>query len=208
MCNHSSAETTSSDETSPTDPSRRQFLITAASVVGAVGVAGASVPLVSSWWPSAREQAAAGPIRVDVSGVKPGQHITVSWHGKPIWIIRRTAEMLQSLVGHETALRDPDSLVQQQPDYINKPYRSIHPEWLVLVGLCTHLGCSPNYKPQPHSVSADWPGGFFCPCHGSKFDLAGRVYKGSPAPVNLVVPPYRFINDAELIIGEEPTEGV
>ncbi|WP_058463234.1 ubiquinol-cytochrome c reductase iron-sulfur subunit [Legionella adelaidensis] len=188
------------------DEERRRFLLKTTSVVGGVGALCALTPFVSSWSPSAKAQAAGAPVQVDLSKLEPGQQITVEWRGRPVWIVRRTEEMLKNLAGHNDQLRDPDSLVEQQPEYAKNKYRSLKPEYLVLIGICTHLGCSPKYKPFEKELGPDWPGGFYCPCHGSMFDLAGRVYKSVPAPINLEVPPYRFISDHEIIIGEDEKE--
>lgn len=185
------------------DEQRRQFLLAASCVLGGVGAFCALTPFIASWMPNAKTQAANAPVRVDLSVLQPGQQLTVTWRGKPIWIIRRTADMLQNLANHNTALRDPDSKVNQQPPYAQNNYRSINPEFLVLVGICTHLGCIPVYKPHVHELNPQWPGGFYCPCHGSSFDLAGRVFKGAPAPINLEVPPYYFLDANTLIIGEK-----
>ena len=192
----------SSDESS-IDQQRRQFLLTSAGVLGGVGAMCALSPFIASWMPSAKAEAAGAPVEVDLSTLEPGQQAIVEWRGKPVWIIRRTPEMLKHLDDDRARLRDPDSLVDQQPDYAKNHYRSVKPEYLVLVGICTHLGCSPKYKPFERELGPDWPGGFFCPCHGSMFDLAGRVFKNVPAPINLAVPPYRFINDTRIIIGED-----
>lgn len=135
--------------------------------------------------------------------MEPGEQAIVEWRGKPVWIIKRTKDMLKDIDHHDAELRDPESLVDQQPEYAKNKYRSINPEYLVLIGICTHLGCSPKYKPSMGELGPDWPGGFFCPCHGSTFDLSGRVFKGVPAPINLEVPPYRFVNEHTLIIGED-----
>lgn len=188
------------------DEERRRFLLTTTSVLGGVGAVCALTPFVASWAPSAKAQAAGAPVVVDLSKIEPGQQATVEWRGKPVWIIRRTQEMLQNLARQDNKLRDPDSLVEQQPDYAKNEFRSIKPEYLVLVGICTHLGCSPKYKPFEKELGPDWPGGFYCPCHGSMFDLAGRVYKSVPAPINLEVPPYRFVSEHEIIIGEDEKE--
>lgn len=185
------------------DEPRRRFLLAATGVLGGIGIMCALRPFVASWLPSAKAEAAGAPIRVDLSPLMPGQQVTVAWRGKPVWIIRRTQDMLTHLELHKATLRDPDSLVEQQPAYAKNGYRSIKPEYLVLVGICTHLGCSPKYKPFEKDLGPDWPGGFYCPCHGSTFDLAGRVFKGVPAPINLEVPPYRFISAHEIIIGED-----
>lgn len=184
------------------DAQKRKFLFTAAGVLGGVGVACALTPFVRSWLPSAKAEAAGAPVQVDLGKLEPGQQAVVEWRGKPVWIIRRSKDMLAELAGHDELLRDPQSMVEQQPEYARNQYRSINPEYLVLIGVCTHLGCSPKYKPQVDELGPDWPGGFFCPCHGSTFDLAGRVFKGVPAPINLEVPPYRFINEHLIEIGE------
>ncbi|MDR5898081.1 ubiquinol-cytochrome c reductase iron-sulfur subunit [Halomonas vilamensis] len=183
---------------------RRRFLVGATSVVGAVGAVGVAVPFVASWQPSAKARAAGAPVRADISKLEVGQRMTVEWRGKPVWIINRSAEMNERTEAVETSrLADPDSSVPQQPAYVSGTLRSIKPEIGVLIGICTHLGCSPLYRPEPEAaVTDDWPGGFFCPCHGSYFDLAGRVFRNVPAPTNLEVPPYRFEND-DIIVGED-----
>lgn len=185
------------------DEQRRRFLLTTTGVLGGIGALCALSPFVASWMPSAKAQAEGAPVEVDLSKIEPGQQVTVAWRGKPVWIIRRTPAMLKSLEEDRASLRDPDSLVTQQPNYAKNEYRSIKPEYLVLIGICTHLGCSPKYKPFEKELGPDWPGGFYCPCHGSTFDLAGRVFKSVPAPINLEVPPYRFISEHVIIIGEE-----
>jgi len=186
---------------------RRRFLVGATSVVGAVGAVGVAVPFVASWQPSAKARAAGAPIQADISKLEVGQRMTVEWRGKPVWIIRRTAEMNERTESMDVSLlADPDSEVPQQPSYVTGPLRSIKTDIGVLIGICTHLGCSPLYRPEPGAEGVgvdDWPGGFFCPCHGSRFDLAGRVYTGVPAPTNLEVPPYRFENDDIIIVGED-----
>ncbi len=185
--------------------SRRRMLITATSVVGGVGVAAVAWPFLASMRPSARAQAAGAPVEADISQIEPGQLIRVEWRGKPVWIVRRTPEMLESLKHNRDRLRDPDSLiVSQTPPFARNEYRSIKPEYLVLVGICTHLGCSPTFRPDvaPPDLGPDWEGGFFCPCHGSRFDLAGRVVKNVPAPTNLEVPPYRYLSETRILIGE------
>ncbi|WP_131783137.1 ubiquinol-cytochrome c reductase iron-sulfur subunit [Legionella gresilensis] len=189
------------------DEKRRKFLLTATGVLGGIGAACALTPFISSWLPSAKAQAAGAPVEVDLSKLEPGQQATIEWRGRPVWIIRRTKAMLEQLAGAEDQLRDPESLVEQQPSYAKNKYRSIKPEYLVLVGICTHLGCSPKYTPQVNELGPNWRGGFYCPCHGSTFDLAGRVFKGVPAPINLEVPPYRFVNDHVIIIGEDEQQG-
>jgi ubiquinol-cytochrome c reductase iron-sulfur subunit len=185
------------------DIGRRRFLTGATTVVGAVGVAFAAVPFVASFQPSERAKAIGAPVEEDISKLEPGQMTTVKWRGQPVWIVRRTQEQLASLVTLEDKLRDPNSEVDQQPVYAKNEYRSIKPEYAVLVGICTHLGCSPTYRPDvaPEDLGPNWKGGFFCPCHGSRFDMAGRVYAGVPAPTNLVVPPYRYLSDSRIIVG-------
>ncbi len=190
------------------DMGRRRFLTASTSVVGAVGVAVAAVPFVGSWQPSARAQAAGAPVEVDVSKMEMGQQITVEWRQKPVWIVRRSEEMVDDLPQLKSRLRDPDSNVDAQPEYAKNIYRSIKPEYFVAVALCTHLGCIPSYRPEAGTLSVDWPGGFYCPCHGSAFDLAGRVFKGVPAPENLVVPPYKYLSDTVLMIGEDEEGGI
>ncbi len=189
------------------DNSKRRFLTTAASVVvGGAGAAAVAVPFVASMLPSAKAKAAGAPIEVDISKLEPGQRITPEWRGKPVWILRRTPETIADLASLDDQLRDPNSEnTDQQPDYCQNGTRSIRDEVIVLVGICTHLGCSPTFRPElaPEDLGPDWKGGFFCPCHGSKFDLAGRVYKGVPAPTNLVVPPYHFLGDNRIVIGED-----
>jgi ubiquinol-cytochrome c reductase iron-sulfur subunit len=191
-----------------TNTGRRRFLTVATTVVGAVGVGFALVPFVSSMQPSAKARAAGAPVRADISKLESGQMIRVKWRGKPVWLVKRTDDMLEALPSLDPELRDPDSLEPQQPPYAQNSYRSIKPEILVTVGICTHLGCSPTYRPDVGAadLGADWQGGFFCPCHGSRFDLAGRVFKGVPAPLNLVIPPHRYLSETELVIGED--EGV
>jgi len=186
---------------------RRRFLIGATSVVGGVGVVGAAVPFVQSWNPSAKAEAAGAPVTVNVDKIEPGQQITVSWRGKPVWIVRRTPEMQENVKAMTPLLKDPESSVEsQQPAYIDGPLRSLRPDIVVIVGICTHLGCVPTYRPEvaPADLGEEWLGGFFCPCHGSKFDLAGRVFSGVPAPVNLEVPPYRFDDESTVTVGLDP----
>lgn len=187
------------------DQGRRRFLTATTAVVGAVGAAYTAVPFVASWTPSARARAIGAPVQVDYSKLEPGMLMRVKWRGKPVWIVRRTPEALAALKDVEGSLRDPGSQEEQQPSYARNPHRSVTPEVLVLVGLCTHLGCSPTMvkASEPHSLGDDWKGGFFCPCHGSKFDMAGRVFQNVPAPLNLVVPPYQFVDDNNIIIGSE-----
>jgi ubiquinol-cytochrome c reductase iron-sulfur subunit len=185
------------------DTRKRKFLIAATSAVGGVAVAGVAVPLVMSMLPSARAKAAGAPVEVDISKVEPGMLLTVEWRGKPVWIVNRTKEMLDLMAKHDDQLADANSEMLQQPDYCKNATRSIKPEYLVAVGICTHLGCSPTYRKDVGAadLGGDWPGGFFCPCHGSRFDLAARVYKGVPAPTNLVIPPHQYLSDAKLLIG-------
>lgn len=191
----------------PIDPKRRQLLV-ATSVAGAAAGLGIAIPLVSSMMPSERALAAGAPVEADISKLAPGQIMTVEWRGKPVWIIRRTEEMLASLKLAEPNLVDPESKEPQQPAYATNGYRSIKPEYMVAIGICTHLGCSPTEKFQPgnaQGMQPDWPGGFFCPCHGSQFDLAGRVFKSMPAPTNLEIPPHQFLAEGRLLIGEDQT---
>lgn len=183
---------------------RRRFLTATTAVVGAAGLTPAMWPFIASWRPSARALAGGSPVTADLSKLEPGQQITVRWRGKPVWLLRRTPEMLAALADLDDELRDPgSSVVTQQPDYARNAYRAIRPEYLVVIGICTHLGCVPTFRPDvaPPDLGAKWRGGYFCPCHGSRFDLAGRVYKGVPAPTNLVVPPYRFVSDTRVEIG-------
>jgi ubiquinol-cytochrome c reductase iron-sulfur subunit len=188
---------------------KRRFLIAATSAMGGVAAAGVAVPFVMSMMPSARAKAAGAPVDVDIGKIEPGALLTVEWQGKPVWVVSRTKEMLDLLTKHDAELTDPDSDASIQPDYCKNSYRSIKPELLVVVGICTHLGCSPTYRKDIGAADlggADWPGGFFCPCHGSRFDLSGRVFQGSPAPSNLVIPPYKFMSDDRLLVGEDTTK--
>jgi len=189
------------------DEKRRRILLVATSVAGAAAGVGIAAPFIASWFPSARALAAGAPVESDISKIEPGQQITIEWRGKPVWILRRTKEMLDRLPGNAPLLVDPDSKEDQQPKYIKGVDRSIKPEYLVAVGVCTHLGCSPTLKKEIGAASdmgADWPGGYYCPCHNSRFDLSARVFKGSPAPKNLVIPPYRYSNDKVVVVGEDP----
>ena len=183
---------------------RRNLVIASCAAGGAAGVA-VAVPFAASWLPSERAKACGAPVVADISTLKPGEMMTVEWRSKPVWIIRRTKEMLDGLARVDAKVSDPKSDVPMQPEYAKNEYRSIKPELLVLVGICTHLGCSPQEKPAADKaeMGADWAGGFLCPCHGSKFDLAGRVYKGAPAPVNLEVPKYTYLSDTRILIGED-----
>jgi len=184
---------------------RRRLLTAATTVVGGVGVAAVAWPFLASMQPSARAQAAGAPVEVDIGNIEPGQLIRVEWRGKPVWIVRRTEDMLESVKGIAGKLRDPASEIKSQtPHFARNDYRSIKPEFLVLVGICTHLGCAPTFRPEiaPADLGPDWKGGFFCPCHGSTFDISGRVYKNVPAPTNLEVPPHRYLSETRLMIGE------
>lgn len=192
-------------ESQPQDNTRRRFLTVATSVVGAAGVAGAAVPFIASWNPSERAKAAGADVTIDISKVEPGQLIRVIWRSKPVWVVRRTPEILAALGTHEDQLRDPNSDEEQQPAFAKNQYRSLKEEYLVLVGICTHLGCSPQHLKDGafEQYAEGVKDGFFCPCHGSKFDMAGRVFQGVPAPLNLVVPPYYFVDDSTILIGSE-----
>ena len=192
-------------ENSLVDNSRRRLLTIATTGVGLLGTAALIVPFAGSLSPSEKAKAAGAPVEVDISQLEPGQQLTVAWRGKPVWIIKRTREILDMLPSIDGRLIDPDSESDQQPEYAQNTYRSIREEILVLVGICTHLGCSPKYQPEIGAVSFDndWKGGFLCACHGSKFDLAGRVFSGVPAPTNLVVPPHQYLTDTVLLIGDD-----
>ncbi len=187
---------------------RRKFLTAATSAVGAAGVVGVAVPFVGSWNPSAKAKAAGAPVKFDFSKIEPGQMVVVEWRGKPVYVVNRTTAQLEALPGLDSQLKDPNSEnVAQQPPYITGIDRSIKPNLLVVVGLCTHLGCAPKFVPEVGvaNLGGDkWVGGFFCPCHGSKFDLSGRVYEGVPASANLLVPPYSFEDDKVMVIGVNP----
>ena len=192
--------------TDAVDSRRRRFLTGAVTVVGGVGGVCTAWPFASAWQPSERARAIGAPIEVDISKLQPGAMLTEAWQGKPVWILSRTNEALQSVADLNDAVRDPESAKDQQPGYARNQYRSRRPEILVLVGLCTHLGCSPKHvrvEQASYFGLGDWRGGFFCPCHGSMFDYAGRVFKGVPAPTNLVVPPYQFVSDTVLLIGDD-----
>jgi ubiquinol-cytochrome c reductase iron-sulfur subunit len=186
---------------------RRHFLTVATVVTGGVGAIATAVPFVASFKPSARAQALGAPVTIDISKLEPGAMARVEWRGRAIYVVYRTEEMLSSLSRDVGLLEDPDSEADDsvQPDYAKNPHRSLRPAFLVLEGVCTHLGCAPlaRFEVAPADLGADWPGGFYCPCHGSKFDLAGRVFAGVPAPANLPVPPYRFINDSTILIGSD-----
>jgi ubiquinol-cytochrome c reductase iron-sulfur subunit len=190
------------------DSSKRTWII-ASSCAGAVGAGFAAVPFVASFQPSERARAAGAPVEADIGGLKPGEKMTVEWRGKPVWIVRRTPEQLAELPKNDSALADPESKrtnFSTTPEYARNDWRSIKKEYLVVVGICSHLGCSPSDKFVPGaqpSLPNDWPGGFLCPCHGSTFDMAGRVFKDKPAPDNLEVPPYMYLSDTRLLIGED-----
>lgn len=185
---------------------RRRFLVSATSVVGGLGAAAVAAPFIMSLTPSARALAAGAPVEVNVSKVEEGQLLRVIWRGKPVWIVHRSKEMIAMLPSNDAKLKDPDSeVVSQQPAYAQNTQRSIKAEYLVLIGICTHLGCSPTFRPElaPADLGADWKGGWYCPCHGSRYDLSGRVIKGSPAGTNLVVPPYYYKTDSTILVGED-----
>lgn len=188
------------------DAGRRHFLVVATTTMGLAGAAATAVPFLSSWRPSARAQALGAPVEVDIGKLETGALMKVEWRGQAIYIVHRTPEMLAKLPANDANLRDPKSEnKEQQPEYIKGETRSIKPEYLVLVGVCTHLGCAPldRFQPSDAELGASWPGGFYCPCHGSRFDLSGRVFKDVPAPDNLRVPPYRFTSDTTLLIGSD-----
>jgi ubiquinol-cytochrome c reductase iron-sulfur subunit len=185
------------------DKKRRCFLRRATTTVGGIGLAAATIPFFSYWMPSADTEAAGAPIKVDISSLKPRQQLTIPWRGMPIWVIMRDQDMLDSLTKLTNRLRDPLSENDQQPAYCKNTHRSIKPEILVAIGICTHLGCVPTYRPDVASVSPDWLGGFYCPCHGSKYDLAGRVFQNVPAPLNLKIPRHMYLSDTEITIGED-----
>jgi len=185
------------------DAGKRRFLIGATAVVGGIGGVAAATPFVLSLFPSERAKAAGAPVEQDISKMEPGQQISLEWRGRVVWVINRTKEMLATLPKMDKRLADPNSEVPQQPPYCKNEHRSIKPENFIAVGICTHLGCSPTYRPEvsPPDLGADWLGGFFCPCHQSKFDLAGRVFSGVPAPTNLVVPPHKYLSETRIVVG-------
>lgn len=187
---------------------RRRFLVAATSVVGAAGAVGAAVPFVGSWFPSAKAKAAGAPVRVNLSKVEPGQQLIAEWRGKPMFIVHRTPEILQNLEAIADKMADPESKASEQPSYVDPKVRSIKPEILVLEGVCTHLGCAPTFRPEvaPADLGKEWVGGYFCACHGSRYDLAGRVYKAQPAPLNLPVPPHSYESNDVMIIGVDQEE--
>jgi ubiquinol-cytochrome c reductase iron-sulfur subunit len=193
----------------PVQASRRDFLTVAGYAIAGVGAVCVAWPLLDSMNPSADVLAAGAPIDIDLTHIQPGQQVVVLWRSRPIFVVNRTPPLLQTLQDPKdtTLLSDPDSSVLQQPQYATNWHRSIQPQYLVLVGICTHLGCIPSYMPQANSVNPGWIGGYFCPCHGSRYDLAGRVYSGVPAPYNLPVPPYRFLSKTMIRIGENPPDG-
>ncbi len=188
-----------------TDQGKRQFLVAATTVAGGVAAGAAAVPFVASMLPSERAKAAGAPVEVDLSEIALGERKTIEWQGKPVWIVRRTKEMLETVRANDGNVVDPDSKKKMQPAYATNEMRAIKDEYLVVVGICTHLGCSPveKFAKQAEAFDPNWQGGFYCPCHGSLFDLAGRVFKNKPAPDNLVVPPYKYLSDTRIVIGED-----
>ena len=192
------------DDGRASDQTRRRFLTAATSGVSAVGIVGVAVPFLGSWNPSEKAKAAGAPVKADISKIEPGQMVVVEWRGKPVYVLRRTPDQIADLSELDDNLKDPESSSSDQPAYISGTPRSLNDEYFVVVGLCTHLGCAPKFRPEVGAADlggASWKGGFFCPCHGSKFDLAGRVYKGVPAADNLIIPPYSFEGDNVLVIG-------
>jgi ubiquinol-cytochrome c reductase iron-sulfur subunit len=189
----------------PKDPAKRIWL-TATAVAGGAGLTATAVPFVASMSPSERARAIGAPVSVDLQGMQPGELRTVEWRGQPVFVLRRSAEMMGRLEQHDDLLADPLSKRSDQPEYAANADRSVNPEFGVMVGICTHLGCIPTFRPTPGApdIGASWPGGFYCPCHGSKFDLAGRVFKNVPAPTNLVVPPHQLASTGRLLIGVDP----
>jgi ubiquinol-cytochrome c reductase iron-sulfur subunit len=187
------------------DAGRRRFLTVATSAVGGVAVVGMATPFVLSFLPSERAKAAGAPVEVDISKIEKGQMINVAWQGKPVWVLSRTPTQLANLTKLDGKLADPASDMDQQPSYCKNEHRSIKPEYLVAVGICTHLGCSPTFRPDvaPADLGPDWVGGFYCPCHGSKYDLAARVYKSMPAPKNLEIPPHKYMSDTRILVGDD-----
>jgi ubiquinol-cytochrome c reductase iron-sulfur subunit len=188
----------------PVNSGRRKFLTLTTGVVGAVGAAAVAVPFVKSWSPSEKAKAAGAPVSVDISKIQPGQLIRVEWRGKPVWVVSRTPKIIEELASIDNKLRDPKSEEPQQPEYATNAGRSLKPELFIAVGICTHLGCSPTYLPDSFNEQVEGvESGFFCPCHGSKFDMAGRVFQNVPAPLNLVIPPHYYVNDTTVLIGED-----
>ena len=187
---------------SAVDQDKRNFLIAATACTGAIGVAAAAVPFIGSMLPSERAKAAGAPVEVDISKIKPGEILVAEWRGQPVWVMNRTDEMTANLVNLNAELADPESEVPNQPENCKNENRAIKANMAVIVGICTHLGCSPSAKLEAKGdMGENWTGGFFCPCHGSKFDLAGRVFKGSPAPTNLIIPPHEYLTETTLLIG-------
>ena len=188
------------------DHGRRRFLTATTAVVGGAGALCAAIPFIKSWEPSARAKNAGAPVLADISKIEAGQRLAVEWRGQPVWIINRTKALLDTLPVGNDRLKDPKSEADQQPKFAQNPARSLKPEWFVVVGICTHLGCSPAFVPdiKPEPFDPEWKGGFFCPCHKSRYDIAGRVFQGVPAPANLVVPPYKFVDDKHIMIGVNP----
>ncbi|MBP6393024.1 ubiquinol-cytochrome c reductase iron-sulfur subunit [Uruburuella suis] len=184
---------------------RRRFLTLATAGAGGVAAVGVAAPFLASWFPSEKAKAAGAPIEVDISKIEAGQLMTVEWQGKPIWVLNRTEAQQKSIPAQDGEMADPSSDVDHQPEYCKNELRSIKDNIFVVIGICTHLGCSPTFRPDvaPADLGASWQGGFFCPCHGSKFDLAGRVFKGVPAPTNLIVPPYKYLTDATILVGDD-----
>lgn len=187
------------------DKGRRRFLIASTSVVGAVGAGAALVPFIDSMNPSARALAAGAPVEVNTNKVEEGQQLRVIWRGKPVWVVRRTEQMVKDLPSNDPKLKDPASDASIQPEYAKNPVRSRKDDLTVMVGICTHLGCSPTYRPElaPADLGSDWKGGWYCPCHGSRFDMAGRVFKGAPAGTNLEIPPYYYKDETTILVGED-----
>ncbi len=190
----------------PLNNSRRRFLTATTAVVGGLGAAAVAVPFIKSWNPRAKQNAAGAPVEVDISKLEEGQMVRVEWRGKPVWVVRRAQAIVDALKEHDNQLRDPNSGEEQQPGYAQNTYRSIKPEYFIAVGICTHLGCSPSYLPDSFSEQVQGvKSGFFCPCHGSKFDMAGRVFQGVPAPLNLVIPKHMYLSDTRIVIGLDET---
>ncbi|EGV35734.1 ubiquinol-cytochrome c reductase iron-sulfur subunit [Neisseria weaveri] len=184
---------------------RRRFLTLATAGAGGVAALGVATPFLASFFPSEKAKAAGAAVEVDVSKIEAGQLMTVEWQGKPIWVLNRTEQQQKDLASLDGKMADPNSEVEQQPEYCKNPLRSIKPNIFIAIGICTHLGCSPTYRPDvaPADLGSDWKGGFFCPCHGSKFDLAGRVFAGVPAPTNLIIPPYKYLSDTTVLVGDD-----
>ena len=190
----------------PLNQGRRRFLTATTAVVGGLGAVAVAVPFIKSWNPSAKAKAAGAPVEVEISKLEEGQMVRVEWRGKPVLVVRRSQAVVEGLKSHENQLRDPNSDELQQPNYAQNPYRSIKPEYFIAVGICTHLGCSPTYLPDSFSEQVQGvKSGFFCPCHGSKFDMAGRVFQAVPAPLNLVIPPHMYLSDTRIVIGLDET---